>query len=132
MSGCGPAGLAAPGLETAIAGTFANLYVLQQVEQGHPAPPRAGVQPRASCQKGTPADVQAGAGNDWVCRITFLVDGPATPVTALYNVTLQPDGCYSADGDGPASVNGSRTVAGADGRPRVNPLWLVDGCTDPG
>lgn len=129
-SGCGSTGLTASSLQSSISHTFANLYVLQQVEQGNPRPSVRSLATHAACQKGTPADVQSGAGNDWSCQITFLVAGPATPVTALYNVNLQTDGCYAADGDGPASVNASRTITGPRYQPVNNPLWLIDGCFD--
>jgi hypothetical protein len=62
--------------------------------------------------------------------VTYLVAGPSTPVIARYNVNVQTDGCYAADGDGPASVNGSRTITGPHYRQLVNPLWLIDSCFD--
>lgn len=130
VSACGGTGVSAAPLQRSIAGTFANLYVLQQVEAGNPRPSVAGLHARAACQKGTPASAQSGAGNDWLCDITYLVAGPATPVVARYNVNVQTDGCYAADGDGPASVNGSRTITGPHYRQTVNPLWLIDGCFD--
>ncbi len=132
VSGCGGTGLGADALQTSIAPTFANLYVRQQAVEGNPVPAARDLHARATCTKGTPDETQSGSGDDWVCDITFLVAGPATPVTAIYDVTLQTDGCYAADGDGPASVNGSRTVTGAGYTQRLNPLWLVDGCFDVG
>lgn len=117
-------------MQAAIGQTFANLYVLQQVEQGNPRPVASRLDSRATCQKGSPATSQNGAGDDWLCQITFLVDGPATPVIARYNVNVQTDGCYAADGDGPASVNGSRTITGPRAEQLTNPLWLIDGCFD--
>jgi hypothetical protein len=51
-------------------------------------------------------------------------------VIAKYNVDVQTDGCYAADGDGPASVNGSPTVTGPGYRQLINPLALIDGCFD--
>jgi hypothetical protein len=130
LAGCGGSGLGAATLQESIAPTFANLYVRQQAVEGNPVPAAADLHARALCTKGVPSLPQSGAGDDWVCDITFLVAGPATPVTAIYDVTLQTDGCYAADGDGPASVNGARTVTGAGYRQRLNPLWLVDGCFD--
>ena len=132
LSGCGGTGLSSGALQTSIGRTFANLYARQQSEEGNPVPPTGALQAHAACTKGTPNQTQSGSGDDWVCDITFLVAGPATPVTAIYDVTLQTDGCYAADGDGPASVNGSRTLTGAGYRQQLNPLWLVDGCFDVG
>ena len=130
VSACSSTGVVPNRLQSSIAETFSNLYVLQQVQQGNPRPDVHALRTKASCQKGTPSSPQNGAGDDWVCDITYLVAGPATPVTAIYNVNVQTDGCYAADGDGPASVNGSRTITGPHYQAVVNPLWLIDGCFD--
>jgi hypothetical protein len=130
LSGCGSGTGVTPGrLQASISHAFANLYVLQQVRQGNPRPHAASLHSRASCQKGTQADAQEGAGS-WLCAITYLVAGPGYPVVAKYNVQVQTDGCYAADGDGPASVNGSPTITGPHFRQVVNPLRLIDGCFD--
>jgi ABC-2 type transport system permease protein len=127
ISGCGSTGLTATPLEASISHAFANLYVLQQADQGNPPVKAASLHSRASCQKGTPATPQNGSGT-WLCEITYLVAGPGYPVIAKYNVDLQTDGCYAGDGDGPASVNGSPTVTGPHYVQVMNPLWLIDGC----
>lgn len=127
LSGCGSTGISAGTLQASISRTFANLYVLQQVDQGNPRPDAARLRSHASCQKGTPSTPQSGSGN-YLCEITYLVAGPGYPVIAKYNVDVQTDGCYAADGDGPASVNGSPTVTGPHYDQVVNPLWLIDGC----
>ena len=129
VSGCGSTGITAAPLQASLSHTFANLYVLQQVEQGNPRPSAAGLHSRASCQRGTPATSQNGSGN-WLCEITYLVAGPGYPVIAKYNVDVQTDGCYAADGDGPASVNGSPTITGPHYEQIINPLSLIDGCFD--
>jgi hypothetical protein len=130
VAGCGSTGITPAPLQASLSRTFANLYVLQQVEQGNPRPSVPSLAARTSCQKGTPNQTQSGAGNDWLCEVTYLVAGPSTPVIARYNVNVQTDGCYAADGDGPASVNGSRTITGPHYNQLVNPLWLIDGCFD--
>ena len=117
------------GCRPRIGHAFANLYALQQVRQGNPRSRAARLHSRASCQKGTQADAQEGAGR-WVCTVTFLVAGPGYPVVAKYNVHVQTDGCYAADGDGPASVNGSPTITGPHFTQVDNPLRLIDGCFD--
>jgi ABC-2 type transport system permease protein len=127
ISGCGSTGISAGPLQASISRTFANLYVLQQVEQGNPRPSAASLRTRASCQKGTPGTAQNGSGN-WLCEITYLVAGPGYPVIAKYKVDVQTDGCYAADGDGPASVNGSPTITGPHYEQIINPLSLIDGC----
>jgi len=131
VSGCGSTGITAPPLQASLATTFANLYVLQQAEQGNPKPAAASLHSRASCQKGTAAAPQNGAGS-WLCLVTYFVAGPAYPVVARYNVNVQADGCYAADGDGPASVNGSPTITGPHYQQLNNPLRLVDSCFDIG
>jgi ABC-2 type transport system permease protein len=127
ISGCGSTGISAGPLQASISRTFANLYVLQQAEQGNPRPSTVSLRTRASCQKGTPDIPQNGSGN-WLCEITYLVAGPGYPVIAKYKVDVQTDGCYAADGDGPASVNGSPTITGPHYQQIINPLSLIDGC----
>jgi len=129
VSGCGSTGLSAAPLQASISHTFANLYVVEQVEQGNPRPSLASLHAHASCQRGTPATPQDGSGN-WLCLITYQVAGPGYPVVAKYKVDVQTDGCYAADGDGPASVNGSPTITGPHYAQLVNPLSLIDGCFD--
>jgi ABC-2 type transport system permease protein len=127
-SGCGSGGITPERLQDSLSRAFSNLYVLQQVEQGNPKPDARSLDTKSACQKGVPGDPQQGPGSDWTCDVTFLVAGPATPVTAIYQLNVQANGCYAADGDGPASVNGSRTVTGPGYQQVHNPLWLIDGC----
>ncbi len=129
VSGCGSTGLTAGRLQSSLSSTFANLYVLQQVEQGNPRPSARSLDSHTSCQKGTPDMPQEGSGT-WLCQITYLVAGPGYPVIAKYKVDVQTDGCYAADGDGPASVNGSPTITGPHYEQLINPLSLIDGCFD--
>lgn len=131
VSGCSSStGLTAPRLQSSLGPTFANLYVLQQTEQGNPKPSAASLKASASCQKGGTPDVPQDGSGVWLCEITYLVAGPGYPVIAKYNVDVQTDGCYAADGDGPASVNGSPTITGPRYQQLVNPLSLIDGCFD--
>ena len=130
VSGCGSTGLTAPRLQASLSRTFANLYVIQQTEQGNPKPAAASLDSHASCQKGGTPDVPQDGSGVWLCQITYLVAGPGYPVIAKYNVDVQTDGCYAADGDGPASVNGSPTITGPRYAQLINPLALIDGCFD--
>ncbi|HEY0933895.1 MAG TPA: hypothetical protein VGD91_09145, partial [Trebonia sp.] len=123
-------GLTAPRPQGSLGPTFANLYVLQQADQGNPKPSAASLKASASCQKGGTLDVPQDGSGVWLCEITYLVAGPGYPVIAKYNVNVQTDGCYAADGDGPASVNGLPTITGPDDKQVVNPLSLIDGCFD--
>jgi ABC-2 type transport system permease protein len=129
LSGCGSTGITAAPLQASISSTFTHLYVLQQAEQGNPRPAAASLHAHASCQRGTPDTPQNGSGN-WLCLITYQVAGPGYPVVAKYKVDVQTDGCYAADGDGPASVNGSPTITGPHYEQLVNPLSLIDSCFD--
>jgi len=117
-------------LQPSLGRAFANLYALQQSEMGNPRVTSAALKARASCEKGGTLDVAQQGSGVWLCQITYLVAGPGYPVIAKYNVDLQTDGCYAADGDGPASVNGSPTITGPGYRQVINPLSLIDGCFD--
>ena len=130
ISGCGSTNLTAGRLQASIAATFASLYVLQQADQGNPRPPARSLDSHAACQKGGTPDIPQDGSGVWLCQITYLVAGPGYPVIARYNVDVQTDGCYAADGDGPASVNGSPTITGPGYQQVINPLSLIDGCFD--
>jgi hypothetical protein len=130
ISGCGSSGLNAGPLQASIAPAFARLYVFQQVEQGNPRPSTRSLDARASCQKGGTVDVTQNGPGNWLCEITYLVAGPGYPVIAKYNVDVQTDGCYAADGDGPASVNGSLTITGPGYKQLINPLSKIIACFD--
>jgi hypothetical protein len=131
VTGCGSSSNLTPDrLQSSLGRTFANLYVLQQSEMGNPPVKAASLESHASCQKGGTLDVSQSGSGLWLCQITYLVAGPGYPVIAKYKVVVQTDGCYAADGDGPASVNGSPTVTGPGYRPLINPLALIDGCFD--
>jgi hypothetical protein len=130
ISGCGSSGLNAEPLQASIGPAFARLYVLQQVEEGNPRPSVASVHSRAACQKGGTLTVPQNGSGIWLCEITYLVAGPGYPVIAKYNVDVQSDGCYAADGDGPASVNGSLTITGPGYHQITNPLSKIVACFD--
>jgi hypothetical protein len=130
ISGCGSSGLNPGPLQASIAPAFARLYVLQQVEQGNPHPSASSLHARASCQKGGTVDVTQNGPGTWLCEITYLVAGPGYPVIAKYNVDVETDGCYAADGDGPASVNGSLTITGPGYNQVINPLSKIVACFD--
>ena len=131
LAGCSSSSNLTPDpLQTSLGGTFANLYVLQQSEMGNPPVTAASLHSQASCQKGGTVTVPQEGSGVWLCEITYLPAGPQYPVIAKYNVDVQTDGCYAADGDGPASVNGSPTITGPGYKQIINPLSLIDGCFD--
>jgi ABC-2 type transport system permease protein len=129
--GCTASSNLTPGrLQSSLSATFANLYVLQQSELGNQPVIAASLRSRASCEKdGTLSVAQQGSGV-WLCRITYFIAGQGNPVIARYNVDVQTDGCYAADGGGPASMNESPTILGPGDQRLVNPLALIDGCFD--
>jgi len=130
-TGCSNSSNLTPGrLQASLGSTFANLYMLQQSEMGNPPVRTASLHSDASCQKGGTVTVPQEGSGVWLCEITYLPAGPQYPVIAKYNVDVQTDGCYAADGDGPASVNGSPTITGPAYKQIINPLSLIDGCFD--
>lgn len=129
VSGCGSSGITGDRLNRAVAPTFANLYVLQQSLRGRKVT-AASLNSRADCGRGGPETADNGAGNDWLCTVTWFNTGPNIAVTASYQVHVQTNGCYTADGDGPADLNGRQLITAADGATVTNPLWQFDGCFD--
>ena len=127
LGGC-TSPITADRLQASVAPTFAHLYVLQQVERGGPHLAPASIRSRAACARTGPGTTEAGAGSDWVCTLHWLVSGPGTPVGTDLDVSVQPDGCWTADGP-PAAV-GQQTLVLDDGRSVVNPLWQFNGCFD--
>jgi ABC-2 type transport system permease protein len=135
LSGCGSTGLSEGRLATSLSRTFSNLYVLQQSEQGNPKVSSSGLNASTSCVNGA---MQGGGevggatqgSGVWLCSVTYYIAGPGYPVVAKYKVDVQTDGCYAADGDGPASVNGYPTISGTHSRQLINPLALIDACFD--
>jgi len=128
LVGCGPGAITADRLSAALAPTFTNLYVHQQQQLGHPPTTATALQTTSSCTRGTPATPDEGAGADWSCVVTWLIDGNGTPVIARYDVTVKPDGCYTADG--PPLTIGPRTISDITGHDVLNPLFAFDGCFD--
>jgi hypothetical protein len=129
VAGCGTSGVTSERLSGAVGPAFANLYVLQQSLRGRRVAVAA-VRPRATCARGGAATPDRGAGGDWTCSVTWFNTGPNVPQIASYQVHVQANGCYTADGDGPADLNGQQMITSADGATVTNPLWQFDGCFD--
>ncbi len=126
-AGCGQDALGRDRLQDAVSATFTNLYDLRQEQLGKPTP-GAALATTARCDKGGPTVADSGPGDTWSCLVVWQADGPGTPVGATYEIRLQTNGCYSADG--PPSVVGQRQAAVADGSLRLNPISSFDGCFD--
>lgn len=125
-SACG-SGITKQRLNAAVGGTFANLYALQMSERGSDIAANS-MHVKATCKRGTTAD--QGAGDNWTCLIVWHVEAGAAPSDAQYSLRVQTNGCYTAEGDGPASINGQQTLVTATGKTVTNPLWRFDGCFD--
>jgi hypothetical protein len=70
-------------------------------------------------------DRNRGPGDDWLCTLD-VVTPTAAHVAVNYDVAVEADGCYSADG--PPAFIGPLTIRDSHGRPRINPLFRFDGC----
>ena len=64
-----------------------------------------------------------------VLPLAALFAGSAAIGSAIYQLDVNPDGRYVADGDGPQEVNGFFQVHTSTGD-APNPLWQFDGSID--
>lgn len=116
-------------LDRSLATTFGHLYRMQTGELHRPAVTEAELRTTASCDKGGSPGAAVGPGSDWRCVVTWHIVGASAIATALYQLEVNPDGRYKADGDGPQEVNGFFQVHIATGD-APNPLWQFDGSID--
>jgi ABC-2 type transport system permease protein len=116
-------------LNTSVATAFAHLYRMQTAELHRPAVTEAQMRTTASCDKGGGRVANSGAGNDWRCVVKWRLPGTNAVGSAIYQLNVNPDGRYEADGDGPQEVNGFFQVHLATGD-APNPLWQFDGLID--
>ena len=116
-------------LDTSLTTAFAHLYRMQTDELHRPAVTEAQLRASASCDKGGALVADVGAGNDWRCVVTWQLPGSAAVGSAIYQLDVNPQGRYVADGDGPQEVNGFFQVHTSTGD-APNPLWQFDGSID--
>src|SRR4051794_31585945 len=116
-------------LDGSLATGFAHLYRMQTGELHRPAVTQAQLRTSASCDKGGPLVEDLGPGNDWRCVVTWHLPGTTATGSAIYQLDVNPDGRYVADGDGPQDVNGFFQVRTSTGD-APNPLWQFDGLVD--
>jgi ABC-2 type transport system permease protein len=83
----------------------------------------------ASCTKGDGMVAPDGPGNDWRCYVYWHLPGVNATGNAIYQLDVNPNGRYVADGDGPKEVNGYFLVHTRYGD-APNPLWQFDGNVD--
>ncbi|HEY7170961.1 MAG TPA: hypothetical protein VH417_08965 [Vicinamibacterales bacterium] len=123
---CGTSPITSSRVERAVGRTFANLVPLQLARLDLPAVDRAALKVIASCYR--PAGGGAGSGG-WVCTVIWSGENGVL-LRDTYDVTVTPDGCYTAAVDPiEGQVGGSitRTQRGQDVR---NLLYAFEGCFD--
>jgi ABC-2 type transport system permease protein len=116
-------------LDRSLAMAFAHLYRVQTGELHRPDVTQAQLRTSASCDKGGSLVTDLGPGNDWRCVVTWHLPGATATGSAVYQLDVNPDGRYVADGDGPQEVNGFFQVRTSTGD-APNPLWQFDGSVD--
>jgi ABC-2 type transport system permease protein len=117
-------------LQRSVTTAFAHLYVLQTRQLHRPSITEAQLRARARCDNGGGLVATSGPGNGWRCTVTWHVPGVSNAVgQAIYQLDVTPDGRYTADGDGPAQVNGYFLIRTRSGD-SANPLWQFDGTVD--
>jgi hypothetical protein len=124
LAGCGGPDITAGRVDDAMGPTFAHLYQHQQDLLGKAvsATPEAS----ASCHRSGQPPTATGAGDDWICVVLLQVGQPVAQYT--YELNVQADGCYTADG--PPALVGNKTLTTPTGAEQVNPLFAFDGCFD--
>lgn len=117
-------------VETALATEFANLYPVQIGEIYHQAMNKSQLDVTAVCDRGGGLISADGPGNDWRCTVSWQVpDVSDATGQAIYQLDVNPNGRFVADGDGPKEVNGYFLVHAPYGN-APNPLWQFDGNVD--
>jgi ABC-2 type transport system permease protein len=116
-------------VQQSLATEFAHLYRLQSSELNHLDVTEAQLHVTASCTKGDGMVAPDGPGNDWRCYVYWHLPGVNATGNAIYQLDVNPNGRYVADGDGPKEVNGYFLVHTQYGD-APNPLWQFDGNVD--
>ena len=129
-TGATGSGIDASKLQRSLATSFAHLYRVQSQEVSHLNVTEAQLRTRASCTKGAGLVAQEGPGNDWRCYVYWHLPGVNDATgQAIYQLDVNANGRYVADGDGPNEVNGYFVVHAPYGD-APNPLWQFDGLVD--
>jgi hypothetical protein len=115
-------------VETALAPTFANLYVQQAHILGIPGITVTGIDASATCDRGGPKVADVGSGADWICKITFHDDHNKVQ-TGKFELQIKADSTYVAGG--PSKLIGQATITDTSGKDVPNPVFEFDGALDP-
>jgi ABC-2 type transport system permease protein len=128
-AGAGGSGITQDKVQRSMATAFAHLYPYQQAQMRQPAVDPTQLKTSAVCSKSDGLGAQEGPGNDWRCTVFWGAPGASVMAQAIYQVDVNPNGRYIADGDGPIQVNGYFLIIN-DEKPAPNPLWQFDGNVD--
>jgi hypothetical protein len=126
VANLGPTSVTATKLNRSIGSAFANLTALQQTYLGRHVPAGSHLQDSAICARQGVKDAYRGPGANWVCAIYISTRTPGQPTSVNYDVTVKPNGCYTAEG--PESFIGPLTIHRPNGAPVLNPLFRFNGC----
>jgi ABC-2 type transport system permease protein len=129
-TGATGSGIGLDKVQQSLATAFAHLYRLQSSQLNHMNVTEAQLRVTAACDKGAGMVTPEGPGNNWRCVVTWHLPrvNDATG-SAIYQLDVNPNGRYVADGDGPKEVNGYFLVHTQYGD-APNPLWQFDGNVD--
>ena len=126
-SNVGPTAVTQARLERSIVRDFRNLTLLQQNYLGRRHAPARDMRILPSCRRHGASTPTRGPGDNWVCYLdVFTTAMRQVPID--YDVTVQTNGCYTAEG--PPAFIGPLTIRDRQGRRRVNPLFRFQGCFD--
>jgi ABC-2 type transport system permease protein len=129
-TGATGSGIGQDKVQQSLATEFAHLYRLQSGELYHLNVTEAQLRVSASCTKGGATSTSGGPGNDWRCTVSWHLPGVNDATgQAIYQLDVNPNGRYVADGDGPQEVNGYFMLHTSAGD-APNPLWQFDGLVD--
>jgi ABC-2 type transport system permease protein len=129
-TGATGSGIDASKLQRSLATSFAHIYPVQSQIVNHLNVTAAQLRATASCTKGSGLVAQEGPGNDWRCYVDWHLPGVNDATgQAIYQLDVNANGRYVADGDGPNEVNGYFVVHTQWGD-APNPLWQFDGVVD--
>lgn len=125
----GGSGIDQDKIQRSVATAFAHLYRLQTAQLHQPPITEAQIHSSATCTKSEGLGTQEGPGNDWRCTVSWNLPGNNITAQAIYQLNVNANGRYIADGDGPVQVNGYFLIV-TPGKVVPNPLWQFDGIVD--